>query len=412
MVNLFSCDTLEVLELLWDSNLQFDRKAEALEFLNKQENLLELKLGDTESEFIDDDYYDYTDFMDDDDYGHDFFSTPNLEEFKPIFSLEKFSFTCTSLKFERHAELILFLNSQKNTLQSLSLSLHAATIETIEKIQKFVLEKLLKVTKLGFFINVQDDFRSDSEPMNNDEPNHATAVTNNINEFRFRGLHRSLDENKRFIDKFENLKHLYLRAVYRDDFKLLDYISITKLNLVSLKLDRFDASFEGMPRVYFPKLKTLFIGYFEHNVRNWTQRKERIFNLFIQKHDNTLEEISIKFNSVSKLTIEAIIGCRRLKCLEFHCDEFVETKSLQLFMKVLEDVPCKLPKLTLKLPGHSFVFPDDERFWDKLYPKPPVPVLVKNFFKFMLHVVLFVMFFRFILKPISLFLYEFILARI
>lgn len=386
MTCLFNCRTLTSLEMLWDPKLNLNAKATALEFWSQQDNLKEFRLGDTEIElFREDESYDSSVFHPISDYGYDFFSTPNFEDYLPNFNLEVFTFECTNLFFRRHQKLIEFLNMHAKTLKTLSLSLHTESVRSLELIQNYVLENLVQLTSLEFFMNVQRLYRPDYLPTLNDVPRQATNVTNNITYLGFKGAHRTLEEKKSFIDKFTNLKHLYIRAYFEEDFELLNYISITKTEIETLKLDKFDTYFDDMPRVFFPNLKSI-------SVIVMPFERERIFNEFILRHQETLEEIKIGINTFSTSTIDAIAKCRSLRYLAMHSDGInTNYRYLRSRMKILKDVPFDLPRLTVKYENVKFQFPDDQRFWDKVFPKSKTS---NRFMVFATHAVGFTLFYK------------------
>lgn len=370
MVCLFSCRTLTSLEMLWDPKLNLNAKAAALEFWSQQDNLKEFRLGDTEEESIrEDETYDSHNYHNNRDYGYDFFSTPNFDDYVSRFNLEIFTFKCTTLYFRRHQELIEFLDMQAKTLKTLSLSLHAESLRAMELIQNYVLENLSKLTSLEFFMNVQQYYRPDFLTTLNDVPRHATNVTNNITYLGFKGAHRTLEEKKSFFDKFTNLKHLYLRAYFVEDFELLNYISTTRTGIETLKLDKFDSYFNNMPRVFFPHLKSITVTVMPFE-------RERIFYEFVLKHQETLEEIKIGINTTSESTIDAIAKCRNLRYLALHSDGINTNHGyLRSRMEILKDVPFDLPRLTVNYENVKFKFPDDQRFWEKVFPKSDTPNL-------------------------------------
>ncbi|CAG9808564.1 unnamed protein product [Chironomus riparius] len=362
VIHIFDFKSLKFLDLSWNLDMK-SCKASALKFLSQQNNLKEFGLWESN--------------------GEDFFKLLNFMNIETKFSLEKFSFH--NYEFTHHEALIKFLNNQKTTLKSLKLDLITITIQSIEQMQKYALENLTELKELDLFMHVADNVEGNyNEPFENDEPRFPNQITNKLEYLGYRRLHRTLDEDKNFIDKFGNLKILNLQTSYDKDCDLLNYISITKIGLESLQLDMFLLDFIDWPRVYFPNLKKLSLNDYDGDYFHMKSINDEVFSSFIAKHCKTLEEISIRELQISQMTIDALASCKKLSYLELaRTVKWIQGEAMSLpilwsIIKMLKYLPHKYSRLTLKIASNTFYFPGDLMFWNQLFPTNLFKIKIGN----------------------------------
>ncbi|KAL7020254.1 hypothetical protein ACKWTF_011442 [Chironomus riparius] len=237
--------------------------------------------------------------------------------------------------------------------------------------QKYALENLTELKELDLFMHVADNVEGNyNEPFENDEPRFPNQITNKLEYLGYRRLHRTLDEDKNFIDKFGNLKILNLQTSYDKDCDILNYISITKIGLESLQLDMFLLDFIDWPRVYFPNLEKLSLNDYDGDYFHMKSINDEVFSSFIAKHSKTLEEINIRELQISQMTIDALASCKKLSYLELAGTvKWIQGEAMSLpilwsIIKMLKYLPYKYSRLTLKIASNTFYFPDDMMFWN------------------------------------------------
>jgi len=326
--HIFDCDTLKCFTIQWSETLDSNRKL-IYDFMNRQKNLYSLNV---------------TCF--------DLFT--ESDNFTCQYELK--SFTMTYCNLEQHESFIRFLDMHKKTLEVLRLYSDYTTMEAMEQVQKYVLTNLqnLKDLELDLQMQLYEDVPIIEMSIN--EPHHATYVTKNIERLEFNRRHRSMEENKRFIDMFPNIKHLSVDSDLGDELhRLMHYISTTKTGLESIDIDlAFD---DGQPILYFPNLKVLKVKQY------WKEELDSFINL----HSSTLEEIDVDCSfGIKESTIREINNCENLKRIKFH--PFNQEYRVQIINQLSKFLTISKPlEVTFHYYPLSWIFfklPEDTMFLD------------------------------------------------
>ena len=220
----------------------------------------------------------------------------------------------------------------------------------------------------GARMTVDYDYEEEHVPeIDIDEPRHATNVTKNIESLSYLTELRTLDGNKRFVDKFPKMKHFSIEG-FRNS-QLLRHISETNINIESLDIHDLMSS-----KAYFKNLKELTVYEF----------RCRTLNKFIMRHSDTLERIHFTYSSPSDFaqsTAIEMMKCKNLKKVKFRCHE-----DFRPIMKILDEVLPKDKSLEIVLThwvnSTTFKLPEDMIFWiEEIGPPQTLLDKIRIFFR-------------------------------
>jgi len=328
IVHIFACCSLKKLRLHCHNTIDENSKKVVIDFLKKQTNLEDLNL-----------------------FGEDFggfFALPDFIDLKC--SLKKFNYESISSDFPYYEAFIRFLSRHVRTLTSLEVDFFTEPPFGLQMIHKYALENIVNLKHLKM------DYTGDEDETPFNELPTASQITKNLESLLLCRLSMDMNINKSFFDLLPNLKHLHFEGTedYDDDCELLNYISERCLKLESLKMSGLYYKIPGI--IYFPKLKEINIEICDD---------EESFCLFINRHSQTLERITINgFDDFTRSIAKAILNCPNLNYLQFDLNKLT-IGSLMMIHEILS----RNKTFTLILPeeNYKFIFPDDRAIFYTLF---------------------------------------------
>ncbi|CAG9801513.1 unnamed protein product [Chironomus riparius] len=338
VIGIFACCTVRKLKIYSYRSRSFNKQMNysIFNFLKTQKDLEELELiGKQFSEL---------------------FILPDFIVLKFPLKVLKYS-SCTP--FTHYKEFIKFLNQHKRTLTSLEVDYSTEPQFGIELIHKFALENLinLKHFKIGHL--------RDNHQISYHELTDSTSITKNVESLAIKARSTDMNENKRFLNMFPNIKKLNFDKSENDE-ELLCCISEICVNIERLEVSSLDKDFNN-PKILFPKLKELIINHDGGDI-----------SVFITRHSNTLEKISFKeFDYFPSSFSKSVLSCPNLNYLELNLGELSFASIVMIYSISSRSKPFKLV-FTRTRPSfdsnfvtqhYTFNFPEDiaifKDFWDE-----------------------------------------------
>jgi len=324
IVEFFDTESLEIFEV---SSLLTEECDSVINLLKRQKHLKEFGVGGVICEH--------------------FYQSSEIYKFN--FRLKCLKIDKASMKNDQNDPLFKFLLLQQNSLTSMKI---LYPIETC--VHKFILENLTNLTHLEM-------------PVSTLSANHHDILNqlprnNHIVSIKFFGILKDLKNSKLVMNVFPNIKHLDLSQITTHmwfmDF--LHHISLTLRNLETLKIPNlFNQRLHQS--IYFPKLRKFSVAKIYD---------ESIFNPFIRRHSDTLEQIYIGWtddNFIKGLTVDEIMNCSNLKHVIISSYSPLVTR---MFNKVSSKTNSWILEsriknnLDLDYIPLIFKFPDDKAVWD------------------------------------------------
>lgn len=324
---IFECKSLENFEMFCNREISSERKMIAHTFLAQQKDLSSLTLLERSEQ---------------DDF------CKNFEDFH--FRLKSLNYSSTALTLNYYEFLIKFLWTQKDSLENLTINLNFINHHKEEHFHDFILRNMPYLKELSFRVMV--DRILGMKQLEIDGPQQVTDTTRSIERLCITPTFYSLDDSKRIVDLFPNIKHLTIATL--PEFEFLKHVSITKTTIESISFSHFNDDHE---QSYFPNLKELSIF--------CARCKDEAFREFIHRHSKTLEKLAIDI--ITSLTAAEIIKCENLKQL---CLKVCSDTDLLTLMDQFNEISNRTRPTTIILQCISkcwlstYKFPEDKIFWD------------------------------------------------
>lgn len=323
IVEFFDTDSLEIFEI---SSLLTEECDSVINLLKRQKNLKKFVVGGVICE--------------------NFYQSDEI--FKFDFRLKTLKINKASMKNDHNAPLIKFLLLHKNSLTSMKI---LYPIDSV--VHKFILENLTNLTHLEI-------------PLSTLSQNHENILnqlprSSHIASLKFFGTFSNFNNAKLVMNVFPNIKHLDLSQITTHiwfmDF--LHYVSQTFKDLKSLKIPNLFYQRQNQA-IYFPELKSFSV------VKIYD---ESIFNPFIRRHSDTLQDIDIGWtddNFIKGLTVDEIMNCKNLKHVTISSYSPLVTR---MFNKVSSKKNQWILESRIKNNLDHYIplifkFPDDKSVWD------------------------------------------------
>lgn len=324
IVEFFDTESLEIFEV---SSLLTEECDSVINLLKRQKNLKEFGVGGVICE--------------------NFYQSDEIYKFD--FRLKCLKIDKASMKNDQNDPLFKFLLLQKDSLTSMKILYPIKTV-----VHKFIIENLTNLTHLEMPVSTLS--------MNHEDILNQLPRSRHIQSLKFFGILNSLNNAKLVMNVFPNIKHLDLSQITTHiwfmDF--LHYISQAFKNLESLKIPNlFNQRLHNA--IYFPKLKSFSVAKIYD---------ESIFNPFLRRHSDTLEDIYIGWtddNFIKGLIVDEIMNCRNLKHVTISSYSPLVTR---MFNKVSSKnnqwiLESRIKNnLDLDYIPLIFKFPDDKAVWD------------------------------------------------
>jgi len=252
-----------------------------------------------------------------------------VNEFK--FHLKSFIFDYPKI-LNIYDEINNFLMLHQRSLEHLVLSHWCQSIDLTNKV---VLHKLKNLKNY------------ETTTLDYDAINEGRKFTTRIESLKFH-LTDDLPNNKRIFGMFKNLTHFDFEVAYEAQSSLMrNLYAMSKIitGLESLKISEI-----SIYNITFPKLKKISLLAITHAY---------VFNDFIRRHNDILEEIEIRFNvNINATTVDEMLKCKNLKSLKIIYDDI---SLLPLFISI----SLRAKPFIFSMGLVKFRFPDDQAIWNK-----------------------------------------------